>query len=253
MFAGRALRFYRGNELLAGATTDGFTITREPINVTDKDDAGVQRLIAANGTYGIEGTVGGILRNRQMIDDFQDATPANPVLTEFDLQVADQGIYRGRFYVTSFELTGAEGAEATTFSMSLASANEVIFSNIYFTGISTVEFIGSGENQFLRVNLMLTNSATVNALNALNASFNPSTSFTRTSSNGSFGGGPSLFIDINREGPPGENSYSDYTGTVTISVRSSPVPSSSSGVRLIDNLPRLDIRRVRIANGAIQT
>ena len=126
-FAGRQLRIRIGSTVVAGAQTDTITINREPINVTDKDNEGVQTLIAEQGTYAVEMSVEGVLEGTQLIDLVSDATPASPALTSMTILVSTLGSFAGDFFISSFELTGAEGAEAITFSATLMSSGEVPF------------------------------------------------------------------------------------------------------------------------------
>ena len=176
MFAGRQLRIRIGSTVVAGAQTDTITINREPINVTDKDDEGVQRLLPEAGTYAIEGTIEGYIRSRQFLQDIQDASPTNPVLIQFDLQVANVGLFRGSWFVSSFETSGTEGAEAIQFSATIASAGNVQFATAWFTDVHVIGLIGTGVAQRLLYALESTQPIDTN-FNDFDAAFSVSNSF----------------------------------------------------------------------------
>lgn len=132
MFAGRRLRvsLRRGSsgntyDPIAGAQTDTITINREPINVTDKDDGGIQALLAEQGTYAIELSVEGVLEDETLMNLVSDASPNTPALSNLRISIANLGNFTGDFFINSFSLTGAEGAEAITFSATFMSSGEV--------------------------------------------------------------------------------------------------------------------------------
>ena len=107
--AGRALRIKydsgAGAVAIVGSTSDNFTITKEGINITDKDDAGVQTFLDdAVGTWAMEGSIEGILKDDTLMALLESTTQ-----------------------VTSFNPTGAEGAEAVTFTANLASSGEITY------------------------------------------------------------------------------------------------------------------------------
>ena len=47
--SGRSLRISRDGSTIAGARTDNFTLSNEPIDITDKDDGGWRTMLADAG------------------------------------------------------------------------------------------------------------------------------------------------------------------------------------------------------------
>ena len=134
MFAGRRLRLRTGtaaNTAIAEATSTSFTINREPINVTTKGNNGVQQLLAEHGTHAIEVSMEGILVDDTllMLAGVADSTPSAHALATFNIDVAGQGTFAGSWFISSFEASGAEGAEAVTFSMTIMSASEITYTS----------------------------------------------------------------------------------------------------------------------------
>ena len=128
-FAGRRLRleidFGSGFEDIGEATSNSFTVNREPIDVTTKDDDGVRRYLAETGTFSLDTSFEGVLKDDRILTLAVD--PTQTTLISARLLVASIGTITGDFYLTSFEDTGAEGAEALTFSASLGSSGTVTY------------------------------------------------------------------------------------------------------------------------------
>ena len=55
--AGRKVRIKRGSTAVAGARADSFTINNEPIDITEKDDAGWRKYLADVGVRSIDAEV----------------------------------------------------------------------------------------------------------------------------------------------------------------------------------------------------
>lgn len=130
-FGGRALRIKISLDggatftAITGATSDNFTINREGINVTDKDDVGVQTFIDDEvGSWAMEGGFEGYITD----DDILQFANSTTQFT-YDAQVAVGGLgtYAGKIGLTSYGVTGAEGAEAATFSGSIVSSGTMTF------------------------------------------------------------------------------------------------------------------------------
>lgn len=127
--AGRDLRIKydpgTGAVVIAGATSDNFSITREGINITDKDDLGVQTFIDdAIGTWAASGSVSGNLVDTTLL---LLANSETAFTADFEVQVAGLGTYAGSWGITEFSTEGAEGAETMTFSCSLVSSGSLVF------------------------------------------------------------------------------------------------------------------------------
>jgi predicted secreted protein len=114
-----------GPVVIAGATSDNLTITKGGINITDKDDAGVQTFIAdAVGTFAMSATVSGIMKGTQLSTLARDATQ---FLYDFEIDVPGDGTYAGEFGITSFEMGGADQEGAVTFSCELTSGSALAY------------------------------------------------------------------------------------------------------------------------------
>lgn len=127
--AGRAIRIAydsgSGAVDIVGSTQDNFEITKEGIMITDKDDAGVQTMLDdAVGTWAMSGGVEGIIKDTTILalanDDAQ-------MTYDMEIAVAGLGTYSGKFAITNFSVTGAEGAEPATFSFQIASSGAIAF------------------------------------------------------------------------------------------------------------------------------
>lgn len=107
---------------VAGAKSDDLTITNEGVDITDKDDSGWQTFLDAPGRKTIGGTVEGVL----VSDEFIALAMSNTKITgAFEIDVTDLGTLTGVFALTEVQVTGAEGAEATTFTATLASSGAI--------------------------------------------------------------------------------------------------------------------------------
>lgn len=127
--AGRAIRIaYNsggGAVDIVGSTQDNFEITKEGINITDKDDAGVQTFLdSAVGTWAMSGGVEGILKDSTIL---ALANATGTFTYNMEITVAALGTYTGKFGITNFSVTGQEGAEPATFSMQIASSGTISF------------------------------------------------------------------------------------------------------------------------------
>lgn len=127
--SGRSLRIKYSSDgttytAITGATSDNFTITVEGIPITDKDDAGVQTFIDDEvGTWAMEGSIEGILKDDTIMALIAD--PTGNFTHDFEVDIAGIGTFVGKFGITSFNPTGAEGAEAVTFTANLASSGTI--------------------------------------------------------------------------------------------------------------------------------
>ncbi len=123
-FAGRRLRlevdFGSGFVYVGEAQTTSLTINRESIDVTTKEDNGVRRLLAETGTYSVDLGVEGVLKNDTLLTLAAD--PTQTTLVSARILIADIGTLTGDWFMGNFEASGAEGAEALTFTASFASS-----------------------------------------------------------------------------------------------------------------------------------
>ena len=128
--AGRALRIKYGATVIAGARTDSFTINAEGIDVTDKDDAGIRTMLAEPGTWFIDYSGDGVLKDDTLLALAADSTRST--LLDFEIDVAGLGTFapasaEDGWFMSSFEASGAEGTDPTTFSFSLQSSGDITY------------------------------------------------------------------------------------------------------------------------------
>ena len=127
--AGRTLRISintgSGLAVVAGAQTDSFTITAEGIDVTDKDDAGVRRMLPDIGTWSWDASVEGVLKDSTLLTEMFDVT--RTALIPCSIDVSGLGTVTGDVFFNSYEVSGAEGAEAATFTAALQSSGTQTF------------------------------------------------------------------------------------------------------------------------------
>lgn len=119
--AGRKVRIKVGGTSVAGARTDTVTINNTPIDITDKDDAGVRTLLNDVGTKSVDMSVEGVLIDDTLLELCLESTSGTALATA-SAQIAGIGTVAGTFFLGNFEFSGAEGDEPTTFTGNLQSA-----------------------------------------------------------------------------------------------------------------------------------
>lgn len=127
-FAGRRLRISYNGTVVAGAQTENFTINAEGIDVTDKDDAGVRRMLPDIGTWSIDASIEGVLKDTILLTLAVDTTRS--ALLAFSIDVVGLGTFTGDWFLGNFEVSGAEGAEATTFTANIQSSGTQTFTPV---------------------------------------------------------------------------------------------------------------------------
>lgn len=127
--AGRTLRISvdtgSGQTVVAGAQTDNFTVNAGEIDVTTKDESGVRRLLPDVGTWSWEASVDGVLKDNTLMSQMFDVT--RTALLPCSIAVSGFGTVVGDVFFSNYEVSGAEGAEATTFSATLMSSGTPTF------------------------------------------------------------------------------------------------------------------------------
>lgn len=130
--AGRTLRISvntgSGLTVVAGAQTESFSVSAEGIDVTDKDDAGVRRLLPDVGTWSWDASVEGVLKDATLLTQAFDVTRS--ALLPCSIDVSGLGTIVGDVFFSSYEVSGAEGAEAVTFTAALQSSGPQTFTPI---------------------------------------------------------------------------------------------------------------------------
>lgn len=122
--SGRKVRIKRGSTAIAGARADSFTINNEPIDITEKDDAGWRKYLADVGVRSIDCEVEGILENSTFLA--LAVGTASALLEAYTIDVDGIGDFTGNFYLASFAVTG-EQADATTFTATIQSSGTITF------------------------------------------------------------------------------------------------------------------------------
>ncbi len=122
--SGRKLRIKRGSTAIAGARSDSITINNEPIDITDKDDAGWRTMLADVGVRSIDCEVEGILTDSTFLA--LAVGTASALLEAYTIEVDGIGDFSGNFFLASFAVTG-EQADATTFTASIQSSGTITF------------------------------------------------------------------------------------------------------------------------------
>ncbi|HEV8035857.1 phage tail tube protein [Yoonia sp.] len=126
--SGRKVRVQVGSGVsaadVAGARTDELTINREHIDITDKDDDGVRKLLGEIGVISMSMTCSGIVKDDTLAVWSADATE---VLKDMSFVITGVGTYTGSFGISAFTPGGNDGAEAATFSATFESAGAITF------------------------------------------------------------------------------------------------------------------------------
>lgn len=122
--AGRKVRVQVATTNVAGAQTDELVINREHIDITNKDDLGVRKLLSEIGLISLSMTCSGVLTTDTLIDWASDASD---VLKSMTFVITGIGSYSGSFGIASFTQGGNDGAEAATFQATFESAGDVTF------------------------------------------------------------------------------------------------------------------------------
>ena len=120
--SGRKLRISRGGTTIVGARTDSVTINNEPIDITDKDDAGWRTMISDVGLRTVSCEVEGLIKDASLIGVSVGTSSA--LLSACTATIEGIGTFSGNFYLQSLAL-GAEQADAITFTATLESAGTV--------------------------------------------------------------------------------------------------------------------------------
>jgi len=120
--SGRKLRISRDGTAIVGARTDSVTINNEPIDITDKDDAGWRTMLADVGVRSLSCEVEGVLKNATLLGISVGTSSA--LLEACTANIQGIATFSGNFYLQSIAL-GAEQADTVTFTATLESAGTV--------------------------------------------------------------------------------------------------------------------------------
>lgn len=109
---GRELKLTRGGFVIAGVRTKGFSINRNPVDITNDDDDGYRALLVDPGEIQIDLTVDGVTKNSELREA---SLSTNPVFEDLTLEWPDGFTLTMDWFLASFEENGAYN-EAITFS-----------------------------------------------------------------------------------------------------------------------------------------
>jgi predicted secreted protein len=120
--SGRLLRISRDGVAIAGARTDNVAFNSEPVDVTDKDDAGWRTMIADVGLRSVSADVDGVLKNSVMISA---AMAGNALLIDAGVvAISGIGTVTGDWHIANYTV-GGEQADAVTFTGTLESTGSL--------------------------------------------------------------------------------------------------------------------------------
>ncbi len=122
--SGRAVRILRGSTAVAGARADNLTINNEPIDITDKDDAGWRTLLAETGVRSVDADVAGVVIDSTLLALAVGAGSA--LLEAWTLEVNGIGDFTGNFFLSNLAISG-EQEDAATFTANIMSSNTITF------------------------------------------------------------------------------------------------------------------------------
>lgn len=118
-----------GAVAIAGCQSDSLSITKEPIDITDKSDNGIRTLLDAIGTFSMDGTISGILKGTTLID-LANSTADDAQLHDFEIELVGVGTWSGSFFIGTLEIGGEDGASAVTFSAPIMSSGAITWTAV---------------------------------------------------------------------------------------------------------------------------
>lgn len=134
MAAGRAIRLSLSTDggttynVIVGSTQDNFEISREGVNITDKDDVGVQTFLDdVVGVWAMSGGVEGVLKSGAASALLPLANSNTTFTADIQIAVAGFGTYEGKYGITNFSVNGADGSDPATYSMQLTSSGTITY------------------------------------------------------------------------------------------------------------------------------
>ena len=124
--AGRLVRIYEGDvatgTLIAGARADSITINNEPIDITDKGDAGWRTFLDVPSVRSVDMSVSGLLDGSTLLDA---ALAGSASLSgTYTIDIDDIGEATGTFYFGNMEVSAPHDG-AAEFSASIQSSGPI--------------------------------------------------------------------------------------------------------------------------------
>jgi len=122
--AGRLAVLSKGATPIGGVRVTTLAVANEPIDVTDKDSAGIIELLAAASTKQITLSVEGVYTD-PVLRAIAMAPAGSPLITDLTFKFADAlaaaDVVAGNFFMTSYE-EGNPHDDASTFSAEFVSS-----------------------------------------------------------------------------------------------------------------------------------
>lgn len=111
---------------VAGGTSAELNVNAEPIDITDKSDAGVRQLLNDVGTHSVSLSMEGVLLDDTMILLIDNPTTSS-ALHYFEFEIGSIGHFLGQWFITNFKVEGQDGANPIRFSMTAESAGAIAY------------------------------------------------------------------------------------------------------------------------------
>jgi len=121
--SGRSVRISRNGSNIVGARADSVTINNEPLDITDKDDAGWRTMLADVGLRSVSCEIEGVLKDTVLLAD-SVGTATTALLKECVVTISGIGTLTGDFMLQGLQI-GAEQADVVTFTATLESGENM--------------------------------------------------------------------------------------------------------------------------------
>jgi predicted secreted protein len=121
--SGRSVRISRAGSNIVGARTDSVTVNNEPLDITDKDDAGWRTMLNDVGVRTVSCEIEGVLKDATLLTDGV-GNASSALLKECVVTISGIGTLTGDFYLNSVQI-GAEQADVVTFTATLESGESM--------------------------------------------------------------------------------------------------------------------------------
>lgn len=122
--AGREATLFKNAVAIGGVRVTTISIANEPIDVTDKDSAGIVELLAVAATKQITISVEGVYKD-PVLRTIAMSAAGSPLVTDLTFEFADAlvsaDVITGNFFMTSYE-EGNPHDDATEFSAEFVSS-----------------------------------------------------------------------------------------------------------------------------------
>jgi predicted secreted protein len=121
--SGRSVRISRNGSNIVGARADSVTINNEPLDITDKDDAGWRTMLTDVGLRSVSCEIEGVLKDTVLLSD-SVGTATTALLKECVVTISGIGTLTGDFMLQGLQI-GAEQADVVTFTATLESGESM--------------------------------------------------------------------------------------------------------------------------------